>query len=154
MTTGYIEKDSSRKRIEYVIDDNGCYICTSHKQRNKIGYFSINRNYKTQLLHRYIYSLYSGEIPNGFVVRHKCDNINCINPKHLELGTQQDNMRDMLERGRRARGGTLNKSSIKEKDIPLIRADIRPNTVIAKEYGVTKAAIRQIKQRITWSHIE
>ena len=50
--------------------------------------------------HRFAYKQFVGPIPEGMVVRHRCDNYGCVNPEHLELGTQQENMDDMRRRGR------------------------------------------------------
>ncbi len=50
--------------------------------------------------HRVSWTIHFGEIPEGFVVRHKCDNPICARPEHLELGTQSDNMQDASKRGR------------------------------------------------------
>lgn len=50
--------------------------------------------------HRRAYELFKGEIPEGNVVRHSCDNITCVNPEHLILGTPTDNMRDRRDRSR------------------------------------------------------
>jgi hypothetical protein len=89
----------SRFPIEYKTTENGCWVCTSHKGMEK-GYPSIKRLSKKWRLNRYMYYLVNGDIPKNMVVRHKCDNSLCINPGHLELGTQQDNVRDTVQRDR------------------------------------------------------
>ncbi len=61
---------------------------------------------KTEMAHRASYKEYLGPVPDGMLVCHRCDVPGCINPDHLFLGTHQDNMDDMIEKGRqRARGG-------------------------------------------------
>jgi hypothetical protein len=85
----------------------GCWLWTD--KPNAYGYGLINefgKNGKRWFAHRYSWFLHNGEIPksnnyHGTVVRHKCDNRLCVNPDHLELGTQKDNVRDMDARGRR-----------------------------------------------------
>ena len=64
----------------------------------RYGYPVINGKHK--LLHRHIWELANkAKIPKGRVVRHRCDNSICINPEHLEIGSQRDNVMDMVERG-------------------------------------------------------
>lgn len=64
------------------------------------------RNGKKEYAHRVMYSAVHGEIPSGLLVRHTCDNRACINPSHLVTGTHDQNMRDMVERGRSTKGRT------------------------------------------------
>lgn len=64
------------------------------------GYGKLTRNRQTVRAHRLAYETWVGPIPEGHVVRHKCDNPPCINPDHLETGTPADNTRDMYDRGR------------------------------------------------------
>ena len=50
--------------------------------------------------HRVSWEMANGPIPDGLIVRHKCDNTNCVNPNHLQTGTQKENMLDASSRGR------------------------------------------------------
>lgn len=67
---------------------------------NGNGYGQIRVDGKYIYVHRYAYEREHGPIPDGLVVRHKCDNRRCVKLDHLELGTHQDNMNDMIARGR------------------------------------------------------
>jgi len=90
------------KEIEYKIDSNNCWICTSHKANNcnGIAYPRVTRNGKVQTVAKFMFLKYKGQLPEGHLIRHKCDNPLCINPEHLETGTHEDNMRDKVERNR------------------------------------------------------
>jgi len=93
----------NHKKIVIVDSGGGCKLCTSHWQL-KHGYYMIRRNMKAYLLHRYLYMLHhslSEEDMFGLVVMHTCDNPACINIDHLRLGTQKENMQDMVTKGRR-----------------------------------------------------
>lgn len=84
--------------------------CIEHTQKGQNGYG--NKQYydkqgrrRNTVLHRVVYCEANGLNPDdikGKIVRHKCDNPRCINPEHLELGTQLDNVHDMITRGRAA----------------------------------------------------
>ena len=83
---------------------NGCLLWTGGKSSN--GYGQIWADGKMVSTHRAAYLTWIGEIPEGMKVLHTCDTHNCIAPDHLFLGTQLDNMNDMIEKGRdkKARG--------------------------------------------------
>lgn len=78
--------------------DDDCWpwngVCDQH------GYGRVNFMNSKFKAHRVSYEMANGPIPLGLIVRHKCDNPNCVNPRHLEVGTQKDNMKDALIRGR------------------------------------------------------
>lgn len=64
------------------------------------GYGRISFMVEKVKAHRVAFEMFNGPIPDGLVIRHKCDNANCVNPRHLEAGTQGDNMKDASKRGR------------------------------------------------------
>jgi hypothetical protein len=142
---------TNAKRIEYEIN-NECWECISHT-KDKDGYVKVRRNGKHMRAHRYLFELYKGNIPEGMLIRHKCDNPRCINPDHLETGTQKDNVHDMVKRGRISNGTGRHTSKLTEAQVLVIRKDPRTNAEIAKDYGVGKYAIRSIKRRESWKHI-
>jgi hypothetical protein len=113
-------KKSNAKKVDFTITDTGCFECTTHAKLST-GYYLMMYNYQRKSLHRHVYEEMFGEIPEGLVVRHKCDNRGCINPEHLELGTHQDNMRDMVERGGSCKGTKNPNAIITEEDSEEIR---------------------------------
>jgi hypothetical protein len=80
-------------------NDSGCWEWTGSRVGHS-GHGRVNINQKTHLAHRVAYEMCVADIPDGLYVRHKCDNPPCVNPLHLEVGTQGDNMSDMISRGR------------------------------------------------------
>lgn len=67
------------------------------------GYGRIGYKRKRILAHRFAWELVNGQIPNSLLVCHSCDNPGCVKPNHLFIGTQTDNMRDMMKKNRHAR---------------------------------------------------
>jgi len=119
-----------------------------------MGYGQIHDD-KMKSAHRVSHELHTGPIPSRQFVLHSCDTPHCVNPSHLFLGTQQDNIDDMNSKGRAisAKGEDQNTAKLTEEDVHAIRADERMQREIAVDYGVHQSQISMIKARKTWSHI-
>lgn len=134
--------------------DNGCWVWIGSKNHTGFyGYGAIHWKNKTYLVHRFIYEMCKGKIPNGMDLCHKCDNPPCCNPEHMFVGTRSDNMRDSYEKGRSPRGEKHYKAKLKTLDIISIREDPRKYIVIAKDYGVGARQISYIKKGKSWSWV-
>ena len=77
---------------------DGCWGWTG--SGTKFGYGNFYVNNKMVRAHRFSYELHKGPVPNGHFVMHTCDNPKCTNPEHLEVGTNQENIKDMRRKGR------------------------------------------------------
>jgi hypothetical protein len=123
--------------------------------KNKGGYGLTKINGKTTHVHRAAYELVCGAIPDGLHVLHKCDNRSCINPSHLFLGTNQDNMDDRNTKGRQAclKGELNGCAKLTEGQVRDIRSDNRLHREIAADYGVVKSTVSAIKRAALWRHV-
>lgn len=93
-----------RERFEAKLnkDADGCWLWSACCNRAGYGVFSVGGH--ARLAHRVAYYLYIGAIPDGFHVCHTCDTPVCVRPDHLWLGTDAENLRDMVVNGRSAKG--------------------------------------------------
>ncbi len=88
--------------------EDACHLWTAQLDKNGYGQFAMTYKSKWQA-HRAAYQLFVGPIPAGKIVMHICDQPRCVNPDHLRVGTQADNMADKMAKGR-WRGGRKAKS--------------------------------------------
>jgi len=115
------------------------------------------RGSKMLLAHRLSWGLENGPIPKGKCVLHLYDNPRCVNPAHLFLGTQADNLHDMAKKGRSRRGERHGRAKLTEQDVHEIRQMLKGGIfqrVIAEKYGVTRATIGAINTGKSWAWLK
>lgn len=141
-----------RFNSKYVADDTGCWLWTGRLNQHGYGVFVIGHS-KTFLAHRVSFELHSGlSIPDGKCVLHSCDVRRCVNPSHLRIGTQAENVADMMERNRHKcvrRYGEANPScKLTDEQVRQIRGLYVPRKVtlaqLAARFGVSQALLSLI----------
>jgi hypothetical protein len=90
----------ARLAMRSAIAPTGCVEWTGSTTSDGYGQLTVNGRH--MLAHRLAWEVHNGPIPDGQIVCHTCDNRSCINVGHLWLGTQRDNVRDAMAKGRRA----------------------------------------------------
>ncbi|EHM40206.1 HNH endonuclease [Hafnia alvei] len=148
--------------------------CIDHGMKGNIhGYHSTpfyyaNGEKKYKGLHRVVCSKkYDLDIDGDWVTRHTCDNPRCVNPDHLLPGTHAENVKDRDSRGRQAkgdehgdvRGEKCGRAKLKEHQVEEIKKRFHPRChkngarALAREFGVSHAAVSLIVNGINWSHL-
>jgi hypothetical protein len=144
-----------RKKLDFKIDDNGCFVITSHKKTGG-GYGYMYLNGKHHRIHRLVYEECFGELQEGLVIRHKCDNRICINPEHLETGSNKDNSMDAVSRKRNAFGSRNGRAKITEEQAKEIKNLLQNGltvTSVMLRMNLSRKIVRSIKEGKTWRHV-
>jgi hypothetical protein len=122
-----------------------CWIWLAGQKGQGYGAFAPDKR-KSLRAHRVSWELTHGPIPKGMCVCHKCDNPICVNPDHLFLGTQADNMADMCAKGRHLHKRTGRKPRIATAEVVAgVRSSPYGYRKTAKIFGISKSYARQIK---------
>lgn len=153
---------------------SGCWLWTGGVDGDGYGIFWRGADVEPQQIRapRAAWELYRGPIAGGLFVLHRCDQPCCVNPDHLFLGSHADNMADRSRKGRTAlcgspgaangtatkpesilRGSQVPHAKLTEARVRAIRADTRPLASIAKENGVSIAAVSMARNGRTWRHV-
>lgn len=122
--------------------------CWEWKRAERVnGYGVIGDSGKSASAHRVSFELYYGEIPDGLIVCHTCDNRSCVNPAHLFSGTYTDNYQDMKTkcRERFVYGSTHHAAKLSSEQVQEIRLSDMSGKQLAEQFGVSKSAISEIK---------
>lgn len=154
-------QDTLVSRFWSRVDKTGsCWLWTGTKIANGYGvlYSGVARGKTdhTVYAHRVSYEIHHGTIPPGMVVRHGCDVPLCVRPDHLSLGSYADNMRDMVTRGRSAKGDNHSQAKLTAESVVTIRARLaarEPQAAIARDFGVDASSISNIATGKHWQHV-
>lgn len=130
-----------------------CWEWTSLSVHGEMGYGSFSIAHRKVSAHRFSYEYFHGAIPEGLVIRHRCDNPACVNPWHLETGTHHDNVLDRVLRFRGSRGVANGRAKLTAEQVIEIYYDRRLPSVIARDYKIDHTSVRNIKNGKNWAHI-
>lgn len=136
---------------------NGCLDFTGPIKSGGYGRVCIGSG-KYRPAHRVAWELHHGVIPDGMCVLHKCDRPICCDVSHLFLGTQADNIADMMakKRNRQVYGENANRTKLTENEVLQIKMKLNEKILakeIAKEFNISIATIRDINKGRSWRHL-
>tara|TARA_R110000868_G_scaffold194354_1_gene439769 strand:+ start:3620 stop:4162 length:543 start_codon:yes stop_codon:yes gene_type:complete len=141
----------------YVVSVSGCWEYQGYIHR---GYGSakllLNGSRCHLKAHRLAYYYHYNLDPAPLLVCHHCDNRRCVNPKHLYIGTHEDNMNDVVVRGRQ-RGSNNTFSKLTEEMVLAIKKRIETKEKykdIAADYNIKPCTIADISTQRSWKHIQ
>jgi len=127
---------------------SGCWLWHGKVRHDGYGVLGFNSKYRA---HHVAYEKVNGARLPGTVVMHTCDVPGCVNPEHLRLGTQQENLADMHRKGRARGNAKLTEEAVLEVRRRLAAGDLQRE--IAADMRVTQSAISDIKRRFRWERV-
>lgn len=152
----YPKKDAKMSLYEKVVIQEGCWGWKA--SINHRGYGTMRFKNKKMNAHRVSWIIHTDIDPKDKNVCHSCDNRLCCNPKHLFLGTQQDNINDMMRKGRKKplKGEKCPWAKLTEKDIHMMLALFEKghtNKSVGALFNIHGATAGEIKRGEIWGHI-
>lgn len=161
LTPEYVESLEERFWDKVTIPKNvvsDCWLWTGYIM-NTYGAIRITVNSIgiTTGAHRMSYELATGINPVSQHILHSCDNRQCVNPHHLSLGTNLDNINDKIAKGRQPNGVLIKQSKLSEDQVREIRAKYvaghTNKSALSREYGISRLNIANIINYKVWKHI-
>lgn len=130
--------------------------CWEYEKLSTNGYGRIQVDGKRHQAHRFAWTLKHGAIPDGVKILHRCDNPPCV--RHLFSGSQADNVRDMMSKGRKnpLLGQDHGMAKLTENQVLEIRRRYKygSGAALAKEFGVKRLVVSRIVRRVSWKHLK
>lgn len=147
-------KEEWKQHISTNVSIDGSTGCWNWKKALGSGGYGVTwYNGKTVYAHRMSYFAFNGDFDPNFLILHTCDNPSCVNPKHLILGSDQDNSSDMVNKNRSAKGSKNGLAKLTEDMIPTIRESVLSSRALSNLLGVSKTVILDIKRNKIWKHV-
>ena len=153
----YVGKPAKERFLMRVKKTETCWVWIGGRDIDGYGSFRGKvRGLEYKKAHRFSYALHEADVPRYKHVLHRCDNPWCVNPDHLFLGTNADNMADKMAKGRFRvpRGAASHWAVLTEEQVRAIAIDARPYAAIAADYEVSPQTVGDIKNRRSWRHID
>jgi hypothetical protein len=136
--------------------NSGCWLWTGRVDGKGYGMFMIDSS--NRRAHRLALSFSGVDVPHDRIVCHRCDNPPCVNPEHLYVGTDRDNVNDRESRkrggGPKRRGEGNGRAKLTQAQVEEIRAlfetGLHTKVALGKRFGVSDAQIGYIVRRLQW----
>lgn len=144
------QSGSLRERFfsRFVKLENGCWQWRAHTDKN--GYGVLPGDRQNTRAHRLSYEIHNGQIPDGLIVCHHCDNPGCVNPDHLFVGTTKDNAQDALKKRRHYVGEKNGRSKLTEENVKEILHSNLNGQQLADKFDVTRHTVNNVRRGKTW----
>lgn len=136
--------------------NSGCWLWTGNTHPTGYGVIGVRKRdkLKNTFAHRASWFAHKGQDPGRLKVCHRCDTPACVNPDHLFLGTQKDNLRDMYAKGRLVNRGSANGSAkLTDDQVRAIRRDDRTIDDVAKDYPCGRSTIWRVRRRDVYADV-
>lgn len=148
--------------LKYLPDEmpeSECWKWQGSKHKTGYGQLSHKKQRTVHKAHRLAYVIAKGDIPDGMMICHTCDNPACVNPSHLYAGTAKDNFKDMIERDRHVPpphvpGSKCGMALLDEEKVRYIRSSDKTPEELAEKFNVKPRTIRAVISRQNWRHVE
>jgi len=131
--------------------NSGCWLWLGTLDKYGYGIFSVGG--KKAFAHRISLTIHGFDLASSECALHRCDNRICVNPEHLYAGSNADNMRDKVQRGRSLAGSKNANAKLTEQQVLEIRSLDISSSIAAARYGVGISTIQNIRSGYRWGHI-
>jgi len=149
------------ERVDKSAGPDGCWLWTGSSCSLGYGHIGAKPRFTTVLVHRIVYELTYGDVPDSIKILHRCDNPRCCNPAHLFPGTLGENNKDRSSKGRtrNAVGESNPLAKLTDEQVNTIRTRYVRNSrtdglaQLSLDYGVSGTRISMIVRGKAWRHL-